>query len=80
VIGQREGREAQLGCPGDETDVLFLLPLPLHALDLLELGGAVEKAVLRVDVEMDEVGAWRAGLCEAFYSHSMVLGGFEEMS
>jgi hypothetical protein len=33
-----------------------------------------------VDVEMDEVGAWRAGLDGVAYSHSMVLGGLEEMS
>ena len=80
MIGQREGREAEVGRPRDEADVLLLLPLPLHALDLFELGRAVEKAVLRVDVEVNEVGAWRAGLCGDPYSHSMVLGGLEEMS
>jgi len=33
-----------------------------------------------VDVEVDEVGARCAGLCGVSYSHSMVLGGLEEMS
>ena len=80
MVGQRESREAELGGPRDEADVLLPLPLPVHPLDLLELGGAVEKAVLRVDVEVDEVGARCAGLCGVSYSHSMVLGGLEEMS
>ena len=43
---------------------------------LSSLRGAVEQAVLRVDVQMDEV----RGLFQAGYSHSMVLGGLEEMS
>ena len=80
MIGQREGREAELGRPRDEPDVLFLLPLPFHALDLLELRCAVEKAVLRMHVEVNEVGARGAGLWGVSYSHSMVLGGLEEMS
>ncbi len=53
---------------------------PKNALDLLELGCAVEKAVLRMHVEVNEVGAGGAGLCGVSYSHSMVLGGLEEMS
>ncbi len=80
MIGEGEGGKAELGGPRDEADVLFLLSLPFYALDLLELGGPVEQAVLRVDVEMDEVGARRAILARARYSHSIVLGGLEEMS
>ena len=49
----------------------------LGALDeLLEPGRAIEQAVLGVDVEVDEIG----GLFTRSHSHSMVLGGFEEMS
>ena len=61
VVGQGEGGEAQL----------------LRALDeLLEARGAVEQAVLRVDVQVNEIG----GRFQVPYSHSMVLGGLEEMS
>jgi hypothetical protein len=61
VVGQGERGEAQL----------------LRALDeLLEARGAVEQAVLRVDVQVNEIG----GLFQVPYSHSMVLGGLEEMS
>ena len=80
VIGEGEGGKAQLGGAGDEAHVLFLLPLPFHALDLLELGGPVEEAVLGMHVEVDEVGARGAVLAGARYSHSIVLGGLEEMS
>ncbi len=80
VIGEGQGGKAELGGAGDEAHVLFLLPLPFDALDLLELGGPVEQAVLGVDVEVDEVGARRAILAGARYSHSIVLGGLEEMS
>src|SRR4030095_10319837 len=44
---------------------------------LVELGGAVKQAVLGVDVEMDELGVLHRG---PGYSHSIVDGGFEEMS
>ena len=46
VVGQRDGREAEPGGPLDQ---------PLQA------RGAVEEAVLRVDVEVDEVGLGRHG-------------------
>ena len=81
VIGEGEGREAELGGPRDEPHVHFFPALAGRALDLLELSGAVQQAVLRVDVEVDEVGAGGAALAGgAVYSHSMVLGGLEEMS
>ena len=61
MVGEGERGEAQL----------------LRALDeLLEARGAVEQAVLRVDVQVNEIG----GLFQVSYSHSMVLGGLEEMS
>ncbi len=46
---------------------------------LVELGGPVEEAVLGVDVQVDEVPP-RSLLLLCLYSHSMVLGGLEEMS
>src|SRR6185295_58548 len=61
VVGERERGEAQLRGALNE---------------LLEARGAVEQAVLRVDVQVDEIG----GQFQLSYSHSMVLGGLEEMS
>jgi hypothetical protein len=46
VVGQRDGRE---------VEVLGLLD------ELLELGGSVEEAVLRVDVQVDELGVVHDG-------------------
>jgi len=80
VVGESEGGEAELGGPRDEAHVLLLLGLALDALDLLELGGPVEEAVLGMDVEVNEVGARGAVLPGTGYSHSMVLGGLGEMS
>src|SRR5688572_32760907 len=57
VIGQRDG---------GELEVFGLL----H--QLFELGGAVEEAVLGMDVEMDEFGVLHPASC---YSSSMVAGG-----
>ena len=64
VIGQRDGRELQLLRLGHQ---------------LLELGGAVQQRVLRVHVEMDEIAMLHAS-SSVTYSHSIVLGGFEETS
>jgi hypothetical protein len=57
VVGEGDGRK---------LEVLRLL----H--QLLELGGAVEEAVLGVDVQMDEFGVLHPISC---YSSSMVAGG-----
>jgi hypothetical protein len=43
--------------------------------ELVQLGGPVEEAVLGMHMEVDELG-----VPHALYSHSMVLGGFEETS
>jgi hypothetical protein len=65
VVGQRDGGEAE----------------PFGRLhQLVELGGAVEEAILRVDVEVDEISAHVGLLLLRGYSHSIVLGGLEEMS
>ncbi len=56
---------------GDRLEAEGLRPVD----ELVELRGAVEKAVLRVNVEVNEVGRQRAT-----YSHSIVAGGFDEMS
>src|SRR5262249_50185196 len=62
VVGERDRGEPEL----------------LRRVDqLVELGGAVEEAVLRMDVQMDELGVLHRG---PGYSHSIVDGGFEEMS
>jgi hypothetical protein len=66
VVGQRDRRE---------LEVLGLLD------EFFELRRAVEKAVLGVDVQMDEVAVLdRTLLREAAHSHSIVDGGFVEMS
>ena len=66
VVGERDGRE---------LEVLGLLD------EFLELRGAVEEAVLGMDVQMDEVAVLdRTLLLEADHSHSIVDGGFVEMS
>jgi hypothetical protein len=62
VVGERERRELEVFGFRDE---------------LLELGRAVEEAVLRVDVEVDELGVRHFG---PLHSHSIVEGGFEETS
>src|SRR4029453_555617 len=65
VVGQRDGGEVErLG--------------GVH--QLVELGRAIEQAVLGVDVKVDEVPSRPLGLLLLLYSHSMVLGGLEEMS
>src|SRR5882762_770738 len=46
--------------------------------ELLELGGAVEQTVLGVNVQVDEVAMLHRSV--RAYSHSMVDGGFDEMS
>src|SRR5262249_5746534 len=56
---------------GGEPELLRLVD------QLVELGGTVEQAVLGVDVQMDELGVLHRG---PGYSHSIVDGGFEEMS
>ena len=70
VVGERERGKVQ---------VLRLLDEPL------ELGGAVEETVLRMDVEVDEVAMLHApgstgSPPTALYSHSIVDGGFDEIS
>src|SRR5207247_10721038 len=62
VVRQRDRGQAQ---------ILRLLD------ELLELRGAVEEAVLGVDVEVNELAVLHRGPA---HSHSMVDGGFEEMS
>src|SRR5262249_7145696 len=62
VIGQRDRRELELLGLGDE---------------LLELGGAVEQAVLGMHMEVDEVAVLHRA---PGYSHSIVEGGLDEMS
>src|SRR5947208_2877559 len=62
VVRQRDRGQAQ---------ILRLLD------ELLELRGAVEEAVLGVDVEVNELAVLHR---EPAHSHSMVDGGFEEMS
>ena len=61
MVGERERGKPQLRGALDE---------------LLEARGAVEQAVLRVDVQVNEIG----GLFQISHSHSIVLGGLEEMS
>ena len=70
MVGERERGKVQ---------VLRLLDEPL------ELGGAVEETVLRMDVEVDEVAMLHApgstgSPPTALYSHSIVDGGFDEIS
>ncbi len=65
VVGERDGGEAE---------VLGLLD------ELLEARGAIEEAVLGMHVQVNEVGVLFHVVPVTFYSHSMVLGGLDEIS
>ncbi len=65
MVGERDGREAEVNRPLDQ---------PLQA------RGAVEEAVLRVYVEMNEVALGHPSNPSGAHSHSIVLGGLDEMS